>query len=215
MKRIEIVEQVESDVYYMDKDEFIKKLKDRKEQIQLLSRYDISDDSIIHYIDYIYKDILLECRNLSFNLLNTLLYNKFLSNEDLKDLSTSTYSNLSEEFCIKNLNDLDLEKLLLSYSIKNDIIPKYLIDNIDDNESLNDSIFRILSNTKLEETFIEKYKNKLYYDSLFLNNDMSNFNREDFSKASAEEFVENRLSINNTLDDTDISKINKWINSAV
>ena len=215
MKRIEIVEQVDSDVYYMGKDEFIKKLKDREEQTQILSRYDISDDSIMHYIGYIHKDILLECRNLSFNLLNTLLYNKFLSNEDLKDLSTTTYSNLPEEFCIQNLNDLDLEKLLLSYSIKNDIIPKYLIDNIDDNECLNDSIFRILSNTKLEETFIEKYKNKLYYDSLFLNNDMSNFNREDFSKASADEFVENRLSINNTLDDTDISKINKWINSAV
>jgi hypothetical protein len=207
MKRIEIVEQVDSDVYYMDKDEFIKKLKDRKEQIQLLSRYDISDDSIIHYIDYIYKDILLECRNLSFNLLNTLLYNKFLSNEDLKDLSTSTYSNLSEEFCIKNLNDLDLEKLLLSYSIKNDIIPKYLIDNIDDNESLNDSIFRILSNTKLEETFIEKYKNKLYFDSLFLNNDMSNFNREDFILLKNSDSVENRNYLNNNLNFSDTSRL--------
>lgn len=206
MKRIEIIEQVPSDVYYMGKDEFIKKLKDREEQIQILSRYDISDDSIIHYIGYIYKDILLDCRNISFDLLNTLLSNKFLSNEDLKDLSTTTYSNLPEEFCIQNLNDLDLEKLLLSYSIKNDIIPKYLIDNISDNESLNDSIFRILSNTKLEESFIEKYKSKLYYDSLFLNNDMSNFNRDDFSKASAEEFVENRLHINSAIE----SNGDKW-----
>ena len=207
MKKIEIVLEDPSDVYYMGSQEFIKKLKDKKEQIQLLSRYDISDDSIIHYIDYIYKDILLECRNLSFNLLNTLLYNKFLSNEDLKDLSTSTYSNLSEEFCIKNLNDLDLEKLLLSYSIKNDIIPKYLIDNIDDNESLNDSIFRILSNTKLEETFIEKYKNKLYFDSLFLNNDMSNFNREDFILLKNSDSVENRNYLNNNLNFSDTSRL--------
>ena len=83
MKRIEIVEQVPSDVYYMGSQEFIKKLKDKKEQIQLLSKYDIDDNSIIHYLDHIDKDILIECRNISFDLLNTLLSNKFLSNEDL------------------------------------------------------------------------------------------------------------------------------------
>ena len=209
MRKIEIVEQVNPDVYYMGSQEFIKKLKDKKEQIQLLSKYDIDDNSIIHYLDYIDKEILLECRNISFDLLNTLLSKNFLSNEDLNDLSTPTYSNLPEEFCIQNLSYLNLEKLILSYSIKNDSIPKYLIDIIDNSKDLNDSIFRILSNNKLEETFIDKYKNKLYYDSLFLNNDMTNFNREDFSKASAEEFVENRLHIDSFLEDVDLSKINK------
>lgn len=206
MKRIEIVEQVD-DVYYMGSQEFIKKLKDKKEQIQLLSKYDIDDNSIIHYLDHIDKDILIECRNISFDLLNTLLSNKFLSNEDLKDLSTPTYSNLPEEFCIQNLNDLNLEKLLLSYSIKNDSIPKYLIDIIDNSESLNDSIFRILSNTKLEETFIEKYKSKLYYDSLFLNNDMSNFNREDFILLKNSDSVENRNYLNNNLNFSDTHRL--------
>jgi len=215
MKKIEIVLEDPSDVYYMGSQEFIKKLKDKKEQIQLLSRYDISDNSIVHYLDYIDKEILLECRNISFDLLNTLLSNNFLSNEDLKDLSTPTYSNLPEEFCIQNLSYLNLEKLILSYSIKNDDIPKYLIDIIDNSKDLNDSIFRILSNNKLEETFIDKYKSKLYYDSLFLNNDMTNFIKDDFNQTIAEEFVENRLHIDSVLENVDLSNINKWIKESV
>ena len=64
MKKIEIVLEDPSDVYYMGSQEFIKKLKDKKEQIQLLSRYDLSDNSIVHYLDYIDKEILLECNGI-------------------------------------------------------------------------------------------------------------------------------------------------------
>ena len=126
----------------------------------IIKNYQLDEDTILELEDLLDKVVLKQGLHFSENFLEKALEIDYFSTNDLKDLSMTTYSNLSNTFLEKHKEDLNWTKLLIYVSTQTDSFNDY-VEIIEEN-----NLWEIISANNLPISFIRDYKDKLNWNLL-------------------------------------------------
>ncbi len=180
--KIEIVreDEIENILKITEKDIINLLMEDAR---SILCKYDFSDEYKFEYRNYIHKNIMLET-DLGEDLFNKLMDFGYLTNEDVKSLTTKTYSNISKERLETLYEFIDWNKYIL-----------ILVNDIDINvdklfevsKNINHKTFwNILSTISLPIDFLKEYKDRINWGIFFTTNTITNDIMLEFSDIFAE-----------------------------
>lgn len=169
-KKIIIIEETEDDgLLKLTEKEFLKKLRDNV--INTLNEFIIDDDLIFKYRNIIgFKDMLEY--NISSNLFDLLIESGFIGLDDITNLNTTTYSNLTDEQVTMYSEHINWSKYILVLINKQEYDQSILYDiskNITD-----DRYWEILSTISLPIDFMKIYKNNIKWDIFYTTNIINN-----------------------------------------
>ncbi len=167
MQKIEIEGKV-------TKDWIISLLADGYDTYDIISNYKLEEDVILHSLDLLDKEVIIEGTNLSEDFLKQAIDKELFSKEDVKKLTMSTYSNLSDEFVTEYSDYINWAKMMLYVSTQSDSFDNY-IDIIEKN-NLWDSI----SANDLPLDFIRQWKDKLNWTYLSMVKHFTDEEKEEF-----------------------------------
>ncbi len=167
MQKIEIEGKV-------TKDWIISLLADGYDTYDIISNYKLEEDVILHSLDLLDKEVIIEGINLSEDFLKQAIDKELFSKEDVKKLTMSTYSNLSDEFVTEYSDYINWAKMMLYVSTQSDSFDNY-IDIIEKN-NLWDSI----SANDLPLDFIRQWKDKLNWTYLSMVKHFTDEEKEEF-----------------------------------
>ena len=167
MQKIEIEGKV-------TKDWIISLLADGYDTYDIISNYKLEEDVILHSLDLLDKEVIIEGTNLSEDFLKQAIDKELFSKEDVKKLTMSTYSNLSDEFVTEYSDYINWTKMMLYVSTQSDSFDNY-IDIIEKN-NLWDSI----SANDLPLDFIRQWKDKLNWTYLSMIKHFTDEEKEEF-----------------------------------
>lgn len=126
----------------------------------IITNYQLEEDVILESLDLLDKEVIIEGLNLSENFLIKAIDEEIFSKEDVKNLTMSTYSKLSNEFIAKYSDYLNWSKMMLYISTQSDDFNNYT--EIIETYNLWDSI----SANDLPIEFIRQWKEKLNWTYL-------------------------------------------------
>ncbi len=156
------------------KDWIITLLADGLDTYDIICNYKLEEDVILDSLDLLDKDIIIEGINLSENFLIQAIEKELFSKEDVKKLTMSTYSNLSNEFVTQYSDYINWTRMILYISTQSDSFDDY-ITIIEDN-NLWDSI----SANDLPVDFIRQWKDKLNWTYLSMVKEFTDEEKEEF-----------------------------------
>ena len=126
----------------------------------IVTNYQLEEDVILESLDLLDKEVIIEGLNLSENFLIKAIDEEIFSKEDVRNLTMSTYSKLSNEFIAKYSDYLNWSKMMLYISTQSDDFNNYT--EIIETYNLWDSI----SANDLPIEFIRQWKEKLNWTYL-------------------------------------------------
>ena len=126
----------------------------------IITNYQLEEDVILESLDLLDKEVIIEGLNLSENFLIKAIDEEIFSKEDVRNLTMSTYSKLSNEFIAKYSDYLNWSKMMLYISTQSDDFNNYT--EIIETYNLWDSI----SANDLPIEFIRQWKEKLNWTYL-------------------------------------------------
>jgi len=141
----------------------------------IVSNYPLSEEVILESYEYLDKNVLIEGMNFSETFVKEALVLEFFTIEDLKNLSMTTYSNLSDEFIIENRDHLNWERMLILFSANSDNFDKW-IEIIDEH-----NYWYLISANDLDIDFIRTWKDKLDWTYLSMVKLFTDEEKEEFS----------------------------------
>jgi len=141
----------------------------------IVSNYSLSEELILESYEYLDKNVLIEGMNFSETFVKEALVLEFFTIEDLKNLSMTTYSNLSDEFIIENRDHLNWERMLILFSANSDNFDKW-IEIIDEH-----NYWYLISANDLDIDFIRTWKDKLDWTYLSMVKLFTDEEKEEFS----------------------------------
>ena len=141
----------------------------------IVSNYPLSEEVILESYEYLDKNVLIEGMNFSETFVKEALVLEFFTIEDLKNLSMTTYSNLSDEFIIENRDHLNWERMLILFSANSDNFDKW-IEIIDEH-----NYWYLISANDLDIDFIRTWKDKLNWTFLSMVKSFTDEEKEEFS----------------------------------
>ena len=126
----------------------------------IVTNYQLEEDVILESLDLLDKEVIIEGLNLSENFLIKAIDEEIFSKEDVKNLTMSTYSKLSNEFIAKYSDHLNWSKMILYISTQSDNFDNY-IQIIEEN-----NLWESISANDLPIEFIRQWKGKLNWTYL-------------------------------------------------
>lgn len=141
----------------------------------IVSNYPLLEEVILESYEYLDKNVLIEGMNFSETFVKEALVLEFFTIEDLKNLSMTTYSNLSDEFIIENRDHLNWERMLILFSANSDNFDKW-IEIIDEH-----NYWYLISANDLDIDFIRTWKDKLDWTYLSMVKLFTDEEKEEFS----------------------------------
>ena len=142
---------------------------------EIVKNYNLSEESILESTDLLDKEVLLQGLNFSEDFLEKAIDCEYFSTKDLKNLSMTTYSNLSKVFLEKYKEELNWTKLLIYVSTQTDSFSEY-IEIIEDN-----NLWELISANNLPINFIRDYKDKLNWNFLSVIKEFTDEEKLEFS----------------------------------
>lgn len=126
----------------------------------IASNYELTEDTILECADLLDKEVLIQGLNFSEEFINKAVESGYLNIEDIKELSMTTYSNLSDEFITKYKEDINWDRMILYISTQSDSFDKHTKVIEDKN------LWSIISANDLSIDFIRQWKDKLDWSYL-------------------------------------------------
>jgi hypothetical protein len=167
-KKIQIVEKDDSIIVKMTKENLVSELQNNPYHV--LSNYELDDDFIIEYRNYIPKELMFEI-NLSENVVKSLLERDYFEISDISSFSMGTYAGFSSEFISKVKEHLNWNRYILWLSANDNFnIDEYIYHFIDNNDPL---IWNIISVNDLPIEFLRKFKKNINWTMYFATNNPS------------------------------------------
>ena len=126
----------------------------------IITNYQLEEDVILESLDLLDKEVIIEGLNLSENFLIKAIEEGIFSKEDVKNLTMSTYSKLSNEFIANYSDYLNWSKMILYISTQSDNFDNYT-QIIEEN-----NLWESISANDLPIEFIRQWKGKLNWTYL-------------------------------------------------
>jgi len=168
MEKIEINEE-------LDRMWLISLMAEGFDTYEIVKNYKLSEELILDSTDLLDKEVLMQGLNFSENFLDKAINFEYFSKEDLKNLSMTTYSNLSKTFLQKYKEDLNWTKILVYVSTQTDSFSEY-VEVIEEN-----NLWELISANNLPINFIREYKNKLNWNFLSVIKEFTDEEKLEFS----------------------------------
>jgi hypothetical protein len=163
----------------------------------IVKNYDLSEDVILDSHDLLDKEVLIQGINFTENFVEMALEIEYFSTDDLKNLSMTTYSNLSKKFLHKHREFLNWTKLLIWVSTQTDSFADY-VEIIQEN-----NLWDLISANNLPIDFIREYKDKLNWNFLSI--------IKEFSEEEKLEFTDYIIEKNREVTDDDFKTVSSII----
>jgi len=140
----------------------------------IVSNYEIDEDVILECYEFLDKNVIIQGLNLSEDFINKSIEIQYLDLEDIKELSMSTYANLSPEFISKYKEYINWNRMILYISTQSNSFDEYV-------EVINDKdLWQVISANDLPLEFIREYKDKLDWSYLSMVKCFTDEEKEEF-----------------------------------
>ena len=126
----------------------------------IVNEYELNEDTILECADLLDKEVLIQGLNFSEEFIIKSIERKYLSIEDITELSMTTYSNLSDDFLSKYKEKINWNRMILYISTQSDSFDKHT-KVIEDKD-----LWSVISANDLAIDFIRQWKDKLDWSYL-------------------------------------------------
>jgi hypothetical protein len=126
----------------------------------IVNEYELTEDSILECTDLLDKEVLIQGLNFSEEFVTKAIEVRYLNTEDIKELSMTTYSNLSDEFIVKYKENINWDRMILYISTQSDSFDNHTKVIEDKN------LWSVISANDLSIDFIRQWKDKLDWSYL-------------------------------------------------
>jgi hypothetical protein len=126
----------------------------------IATNYELTEDTILECIDLLDKEVLIQGLNFSEEFVTKAIEVKYLTIEDIVELSMATYSNLSDEFITKYKENINWDRMILYISTQSDSFDNHTKVIEDRN------LWSVISANDLSIDFIRQWKDKLDWSYL-------------------------------------------------
>lgn len=197
------------DVCYLKKDDFRERLLNGGIS-SILDTMEVPDEVLYEFRHDIQKSLLLNY-NISENFINMCIEDGWIKPEDISEMTSGTYANLSDTFVKKYKNFINWSKYVLLMSIDDKI------DQIDDSiielAGNDENFWRIVSSNVLPKEFIIKWKDKINWEILSMINTFGSFDENEYVIAHEKiKEVRNKIENDALLSKTKFSHVGSEIN---
>lgn len=160
------------------KDWIISLMADGWTTYDIVSNYKLEEDVILESLDFLDKEVIIEGINLSEDFLTRAISSESFTKDDVKKLTMSTYSQMSNDFITEYSDYINWSKMILYISTQSDSFDNY-ITIIEEN-----NLWGSISANDLPVDFIRQWKEKLNWDYLSM---VKEFNDEE--KIEFQDFI--------------------------
>lgn len=165
--------QIEGEI---DREWIITLMAEGFDTYQILKNYKITEKIIEESKDLLDKEVLLRGFDFSEDFIRNSLQDKFFCLEDLKNLTMTTYSSISEEFIQEFKEDINWQKIIIYLATQTNSFNKYL-EIISEN-----NLWSLISANDLPTDFIREHKDKLDWTLLSMTKCFSDEEKVEFSE---------------------------------
>jgi len=136
--------------------------------------YSLTEDVILECFDLLDKEVLIQGLNFSEDFINKAIENQHFTSDDIKELSMTTYSNLSDEFISKYKESINWDRMILYISTQSNSFDKHT--NVIEDKDL----WSVISANDLSIDFIRQWKDKLDWSYLSMVKDFTDDEKKEF-----------------------------------
>ena len=109
----------------LDRSWVIELLSSGYETYDIVRNYELPEDTILECTDLLDKEVLIQGLNFSEEFVTKAIEMKYLNIEDITELSMTTYSNLSDDFHTKVIEDKNLWSVISANDLSIDFIRQW------------------------------------------------------------------------------------------
>lgn len=161
------------EIEQMDKSWVISLLAEGYDTYYIVTNKNMSEELILECHDLLDKEVIM-CINLSEKFVNDAIEIGFFCEENIKELTMTTYSKFSEKFIEKYAEYINWQRMILYVSTQSDSFDKY-IDIIEKN-----NLWSIISANDLDSNFVREWKDKLDWNYLSMVKCFTDEEKEEF-----------------------------------
>ena len=137
--------------------------------------YELTEDVILECSDLLDKEVLIQGLDFSEDFLNKAIEQEYFEIGDIKELTMTTYSNLSDEFITKYKESINWDRMILYISTQSDTFDNHTKVIEDRN------LWSFISANDLSIDFIRQWKDKLDWSYLSIVKLFTDDEKEEFS----------------------------------
>lgn len=160
----------------LDKSWIVTLLSEGYSTYEILTNYTLSEELILECGDLLDKEVIIEGLSLSEDFVNRAIESKFFELSDIKNLSMTTYSNLSDNFISLNGEYINWQRMIIYLSTQSNDFDKYI--QIIESQNL----WPLISANDLPIDFIRNWKDKLDWSYLSLVKCFTDEEKSEFSE---------------------------------
>jgi hypothetical protein len=159
----------------LDRSWVVELLSSGYETYDIVRNYELPEDTILECVDLLDKEVLIQGLNFSEDFVTKAIEFEYLDIEDIKELSMTTYSNLSDEFITKYKENINWDRMILYISTQSDSFDNHTKVIEDKN------LWSVISANDLSIDFIRQWKDKLDWSYLSMVKCFTDEEKEEFS----------------------------------
>ena len=158
----------------LDKSWVISLLAEGYTTYDIVVNYEVSEDLILECSEFLDKNVIIQGMSFSEDFVTKAIEIEYFHLDDIKELSMSTYANLSPEFISKYKEHINWNRMILYVSTQSNSFDEYV-------EVINDKdLWQVISANDLPLEFIRDYKDNLDWSYLSMVKCFTDEEKEEF-----------------------------------
>ena len=159
----------------LDRVSLVELIDDGYTTYDIAVNYELTEDVILECSDLLDKEVLIQGLDFSEDFLNKAIELEYFEIGDIKELTMTTYSNLSDEFITKYKESINWDRMILYISTQSDTFDNHTKVIEDRN------LWSFISANDLSIDFIRQWKDKLDWSYLSIVKLFTDDEKEEFS----------------------------------
>lgn len=159
----------------LDRVSLVELIDDGYTTYDIAVNYELTEDVILECSDLLDKEVLIQGLDFSEDFLNKAIEQEYFEIGDIKELTMTTYSNLSDEFITKYKESINWDRMILYISTQSDTFDNHTKVIEDRN------LWSFISANDLSIDFIRQWKDKLDWSYLSIVKLFTDDEKEEFS----------------------------------
>ena len=159
----------------LDRVSLVELIDDGYTTYDIAVNYELTEDVILECSDLLDKEVLIQGLDFSEDFLNKAIEQEYFEIGDIKELTMTTYSNLSDEFITKYKESINWDRIILYISTQSDTFDNHTKVIEDRN------LWSFISANDLSIDFIRQWKDKLDWSYLSIVKLFTDDEKEEFS----------------------------------
>ena len=159
----------------LDRVSLVELIDDGYTTYDIAVNYELTEDVILECSDLLDKEVLIQGLDFSEDFLKKAIELEYFDIDDIKELTMTTYSNLSDEFITKYKESINWDRMILYISTQSDTFDNHTKVIEDRN------LWSFISANDLSIDFIRQWKDKLDWSYLSIVKLFTDDEKEEFS----------------------------------